>query len=454
MQTDSASSSISDPEQPPQPERFIHRLRQTWELELVISGAVAFTLLQLPSMVDQAYNRLEAHLAGNLLGALDILNYYTKLAIFTLIATFLFHIIARAYWVGLVGLEAVFPRGPRWDKLRYGPIGGRFYQERLPSLPSLIERVDDFCSVIFSFSFTLVLLFAVSIFWAGALGLAAFVISRTFFGGERMGEIFRILGVIVLVPVLLGGLLDRMIGGRLDPAGPLARLIREINRFYYHGLGMGLSAPIMMTLVSNVRKKTIYSVTVATFLCVFGAFVLSDMTRDERLSLDSDVYMPGEPGEHGVNPDYYESQRPQGEVYRRTPSIQSDVVAGPYVRLFIPYHPQSHNPALERRCPGVKPLREEGLRLGEGGAVSARAAGEVLRCFAEIHRVALDGKPLPGLGLHFSTHAKSGVRGVVAYIPTAGLSRGSHLLKVEAVPPVEIRKGDRPPEPYRIRFWI
>lgn len=451
MQTEAAPPSTSDSENPPQPERFIHRLRQTWELELVISGAVAFTLLQLPALVDQTYDRLEAHLAGNLLGALDILNYYTKLALFTLIATFLFHIIARAYWVGLVGLEAVFPRGPRWDKLNYGPIGSRFYRERLPSLPSLIERVDDFCSVIFSFSFTMVLLFAVSIFWAGVLGLAAFVISRLFFGGERMGEVFRILGIIVLVPVFLAGLLDRMIGGRLEPAGPLARLIRELNRFYYHGFGMGLSGPIMMTLISNVRKKTIYPVIAVTFLCVFIAFLLSDLTRDERLSLDSAIYMPGEPG---VNPEYYENQRPQGEVYRRTPSIQSDVVVGPYVRLFIPYYPESHNPALERRCPGVEPLREEGLRLGEGGAASAHAAGEVLRCFAEIHRVALDGKPLVGLDLHFSTHPKSGVRGVVAYIPTVGLSRGSHLLKVEAVPPAEIRKGDRPPEPYLIRFWI
>jgi hypothetical protein len=67
--------------------------------------------------------------------------------------------------------------------------------------------------------------------------------------------------------------------------------------------------------------------------------------------------------------------------------------------------------------------------------------------------VSLDGKPVP-LDLHFSTHPKTGVRGIIGYVPVAGLSPGSHLLRVEAVPRPEPREGDKPPEPYLIRFWL
>ena len=79
----------------------------------------------------------------------------------------------------------------------------------------------------------------------------------------------------------------------------------------------------------------------------------------------------------------------------------------------------------------------------------------MLRCLAEIHRVALDGKPLPGLEFQFSTHPETGVRGILGYIPAAGLPPGSHLLRVEAAPRAEAepRKNERPPDPYLIRFW-
>lgn len=451
--TESLSPNIPEP---PKPERFAHGLRQTWELELVISGAVAFALLQLPSAVDVAYDRIVPHLAGALEDGSFIVYYYAKLAIYTLIATFLSHIVARAYWVGLVGLEAVFPRGPRWDQTSSGPISRKFYQERLPSLATLIDRVDDFCSMIFSFSFMIVFIFISSILWAGLLGLVAFGISRLFFGGERLGEIFKGLFLILIVPLLLMAVIDKAIGGKIDPSNPLAKLIRGMTAFYYRALSMNLYGPIMMTLFSNVRKKTIYPIFFTALAGVLGFFFLNELTRQDLLTLSSEVYLPAKPGEAEVSPAYYEDQRPEGEIFPMAPSIPSDVVSGPYVRLFIPYYPRRHNAAIERRCPGVKPLREEGLLFTRRNAAASPAGPtrQVLRCLAEIHRVTLDGKPVPGLEFHFTSQLKTGLRGIVGYIPTASLAPGSHLLKVEAVPRAEPRKGDRPPDPYLIRFWI
>lgn len=445
-----------EPAEPPQPERFAHGLRQTWELELVISGAVAFALLQLPATVETAYERLDPHLADSLAGGAFIVYYYAELTLYTLIATFMTHIIARAYWVGLVGLEAVYPQGPRWDQTTSGPISRDFYQKRLPTLPSLIDRVDDFCSTIFSFSFLIVFIFLGSVFWAGLLGGVAFGISRLFFGGEHLGSIFRILAGLFLIPTFLMTLLDKGLGNKLAPSGLPARLIRKTTGFYYGGLSMGLYGTILMTLFSNVRKKVLYLVFYAVFLGVLGFFFVSELTRSGMLALSSAAYLPDKPGEAEVSSTYYEDQRPEGSIFPMTPSIPSDVISGPYAKLFIPYFPRRHNAAIERQCPGVKPLREEGLQfLGRNTqAPPVGQARQVLRCLAEIHHVTLDGKPVPGLEFNFTTHLKSGLRGIVAYLPTAGLAPGGHLIRVEAVPRAQPREGDRPPDPYLIRFWL
>jgi len=448
----SVSLSSAGPEAPA--ERF--GVRQTWELEMLISGAVAFALLQLPSAVDQLYDRLDSHFAGNLFDALFIAHYYAKLALYTLILSFLIHLAARAYWVGLVGLEAVFPQGVRWDKVRQGPITRRLYEERLPSLPSMIVRADNFCSMIFSFSFTIVFVFVFSIFLAGLLGIAALAISRLFLGGEQLGMVFKILVLLVLLPGVLTPLLDKAIGARLDPARRPARLLRALTAFSYRAFFMDLYGTMTMTMFSNVRKRAIYPLFFVAFTTVIGLFLVSEMARSRQLSAGSDVYMPAEGGALEINPNHYESQRPEGVVFPRLPSIQSDVIADPYVKLFIPYYPRYHNPVLAQRCAGAGPLQEAGLRFEKRSpsAPPAGAAEQVLRCLAEIHRVTLDGRPLQDLEFHFFTHPGDGVRGILGYIPTAGLARGSHLLQVEAVPRPEPEKNERPPDPYRIRFWL
>lgn len=447
-------SSSADPEAPA--ERFAQGVRQTWELEMLISGAVAFALLQLPSAVDQVYDRLDSHFAGNLFDALFIAHYYAKLALYTLILSFLIHLVARAYWVGLIGLEAVFPHGIRWEKVRQGPITRRLYEERLPPLPSMIVKADDFCSMIFSFSFTIVFVFVLSIFLAGLLGVAAFAISHLLLGGERLGTVFKILVLLVLLPGVLAPLLDKTIGGRLDPARRPARVLRALTAFSYRAFFMSLYGTMMMTMLSNVRKRAIYPLFFTAFAAVVGLFLVSEMTRSRQLSVSSDIYMPVEGGMLEVDPNYYESQRPEGEVFPRLPSIQSDIIVDPYVKLFIPYYPRYHNPVLAQRCAGATVLREAGLRFEKRSpsAPPAGAAEQVLRCLAEIHRVSLDGRPVQGIDFHFFTHPGDGVRGIIGYIPTAGLTRGSHLLQVEAVPRPEPEKNERPPDPYRIRFWL
>src|SRR3954469_13740370 len=173
----------------------------TWELELLISGAVLFALFQLPSLLNGFFARIEPHATTAVLPAILFVQIYVKAIIYALIASFVVHLIARAYWVGLVGLHSVFPKGVRWENFKSGPVTLEVYRTRLVSLPAIISRTDNFCSVIFSFAFLLVLLFAFTVFVTSVYSLIAYALAHAFFGGRSTDTIFLVLaGLTAIVP--------------------------------------------------------------------------------------------------------------------------------------------------------------------------------------------------------------------------------------------------------------
>ena len=71
-----------------------YRLRPTWELELLISGAVVFTLFRVPSNLDATLEKLRVFFSQSQLFTSFFFYAYLKMIIFVLIAAFLLHLLA------------------------------------------------------------------------------------------------------------------------------------------------------------------------------------------------------------------------------------------------------------------------------------------------------------------------------------------------------------------------
>lgn len=163
---------------PPQAEnrrsRFSGFHARTYEMELLISGAVVFGLIHLPPIIERISISFLAGLEGNLrlMGVLG--QVYLQLVLYGLIAVFVLHLAMRGFWIGLLGLESVFPEGIRWDRLKLGPAMIKRYRAGIGSLAATIEKVDDLCSLIFSFGFLVIFIwiyFVVLLVAAGALAV-------------------------------------------------------------------------------------------------------------------------------------------------------------------------------------------------------------------------------------------------------------------------------------------
>lgn len=426
---------IDEPERPavqdaPSQALFGH----TWEMELLISGGVVFTLMQLPPVLERGFLRFEPVLGGAAGIALFVGYLYGSGILYALIFAFLLHLMARAYWVGLLGLEGVYPHGVRWDNLRQmGPITRREIQGLLPPLRSMIGRVDAFCDVIFAFAFQIVFLFLLSILYTMVAWGLAWIVSALL-GRDWMEEIVFVSLACYSVVASLFLALDKKRGEHLEPQSWKARVIRRMARGLYIAQFGALFGSLSYVLLSNRRRSLgLYWGVFAVVVCLVIAF---SFLRLGLISLPLQGELTAAP-DREIQPLFYEDQWPEGGAISREPSVQSDVISGPYVKLFLPYVPRRHDPVFAERCPDPQTR---------------------LDCLPGLYGVRLDGRPVPGLTFHLATHPLSGVRGFRAYIPTQGLTRGSHVLRIEPLPrpPSRLREKlkIKPQEPFFIRFWI
>jgi hypothetical protein len=429
----------------------------TWELEMLVSGAVLFSLFQLPHFVDDALARWEPHATFEAGFALLMLYAYAKGALYILIAAFVMHLGVRAYWVGLIGLNSVFSRGVQWENTQLGPIAQEVYRERMPTLPRMISRLDNFASVIFSFAFLVVIVTVASVPLMAVFAGLGYLVSKLLFGGRYFDWVAGTLLLAFALPPMIVALVDRRYGARFTPESRPRRVLRRLTGAFYHTQMVGILGPVLFTLTSNGRRKTtyvlFYIVLIGGLYAALGEWVM----RRGLFTANGADYFSTASNDNSLDYAFYEAQWPDAMVNSTAPSIQSDVIRDPYVRLFIPYQPSRHNPAMASRCSGVAPLARRGVLLvrpGRSDPVSDSAAARALGCLAAIHAVKLNGAPVAGLRFRFASHPRTGVDGIVAYLPTASLPRGENVITVMPPPRRPGSTNKRPVEAWVIPFWL
>ena len=437
------------------PSRFSGIHTRTFEAELLISGAVVFGLFQAQPVLSRFFDGMLVRLEGQLRSVVLLGQTYLSLVVYALIVAFLLHLVLRAFWIGLVGLESVYPGGVKWDRVEGGPFFVENSRKRLGSLAQIIDRVDDLCSLIFSFGFMMVITFIYSTAVVLGSAVAGFLASRLFFGGRWSGETFWvIIGTIVVFP-LVTNLVDRLVGPRVRTDGFAGRAIASMTKISYLVSPLRWLGPITLTLQSNTSSTRL---SVASFVAMFtlAAGVMAVMfVQAGVIRFDSLVYSPASLRANGIDPRHYRDLREEGSIEPKMPTIQSDVVEGPYLKLVIPYYPRRHNPLIRERCPDVVPFRPSGLVFGRPDPPDEPEYRSAVDCLASLFPIEMDGTSLQDPWFEFTQDPVSGLEAIVTFIPLGDLEPGRHELLIVA-PSRGMAKGDADDaEPVRhlIPFW-
>lgn len=131
--------------------RFGRLRERTDELELFISGLLAFALLAVPGYLFDAWARSSLHTEGMYFQVLWFGFSISVGMCYVLAVALIAHLTVRGYWIGLIGLKSHFPKGIDWERLQHmGPVSRAFLKARDGGLDGSIERADRLATLLFS----------------------------------------------------------------------------------------------------------------------------------------------------------------------------------------------------------------------------------------------------------------------------------------------------------------
>ncbi len=414
---------------------------RTDELELIISGISLVALATFPGWLFARWVAMQVHFEGNRLSIVELVFPMAIGLSYTLAGAFLLHLVARAYWVGLIGLKAVFPHGIRWDRITsIGPLSRDYYRRGVSDLGAAIDGADRFASVVFS----VVGLVAISMAWMATLLVGIFIATMLvvylFDLPERAGNI--VLGVIAggVMLVSLGVMLIEglwQVAGRVRrelPAG-LQRVVRVLLRVQGWYLPQHLILPVQLSLEGNMPRRT--------FSIMFGFVIMSTVLigtvqmvlAREFAPFGSYTWLDDTRAEAGQRSAYYENLRGHDDLLLRVPVIPSDLVADAYLRVFLPHLPDRDARVLKERCAGADDS-------------AARRA-----CLAGLWEVRLDTRTADVATFEDAERRDLGMRGLQGYLPLDRLAPGRHEVVVTWNAQGEDKGRNRRRE-YRIPFWF
>ncbi len=397
----------------------MERLRdRTDELELIISSLTIFALLSIPGWLLDKIADIYTHLSTSLVIASTVGTTLLAGTSYGLAACFVVHLMARAYWVGLIGLRTVFPDGINWNRTPgLGPLSRQYYRDTLPDLDTVIRNTDRLASSLFA----VISMLTLSLLWFGTILVVILVVSGTI--GARFGLTNAGMGIgtIVLLVVFLGipilvYLLDAQLASRvprLYDSRIFSGFIGFLRRIATLAYPQRLVLPVRLTLQSNTRPVAFFAAVILSILVIFAVGnTRTAAWRNFTLSGEFE-YLDTAQVQEGLRSTYYEDMPSPLDRLRAWPRIDSFKQSGSFVRLFLPYQPLRDNLVLDKLCG------------------SPDEAPDRVDCLRQLWTVSIDGKSVPMAGFEPAERADLEMRGLIGLVPLVGLEPG--LRKIEVV---------------------
>lgn len=396
----------------------MERLRdRTDELELIISSLTIFALFSLPGWLFDKMADIYTHLSTSLVIASNLGTTLLAGTSYGLAACFVVHLMARAYWVGLIGLRTVFPDGINWSKTPgLGPLSRQYYRETLPDLDTVIRNTDRLASSLFA----VISMLTLSVLWLGTILIAVLVVSGVIgarFGLTNAGMgigalllLFVFVGVPILVYLLDAQLASRV--SRLRDSRAFTGFVRILRRIAGLAYPQRLVLPVQLTLQSNTRP-VVFFVALILSIVVIVALGNARAAAWSNFTLSSEfTYLDTDQVQQGLRSTYYEDMPSSFDRLRAWPRIGSFHQGGSFVRLFLPYQPLRDNLVLDQLCG------------------SADEAPDRVDCLRQLWTVSIEGMPVSMADFVPAERADLGMRGLIGLVPLAGLEPGLRRIEV------------------------
>lgn len=366
----------------------------SWELELLVSGGAIFSLIQLSDIYIEWMNtlRITSHLPG--VGFMIISGI---LGIKILTTGFILHLIMRAYWLGMVCLNYVFPSGIQTEKLKKAkPFSSRI---KGGDLKEQIMSIDRICgSVMFLSIISAVIIFSLSF-------LFFLIISLIILLESVLGPLGAEWPITILLIQFLLYVSDLLLMGMIRKIPYLSYIIFpffvvfdwfSFRKFYQRALNLFSSNIRRLKFMVGAVLFTIVSV-ISTYLAIYRTMHWPNVfdKREYKWNMAEGEYMS------------YAFYRDQTDSYHKTRvSIQSKIITSNYLDIFVLY---------ERRYDFL---------------INATDTPDSLKTFAEITSIQIDDSIYQDIAWSPYWNEEVTNIGINTLVDISNLSNGKHMLRV------------------------
>jgi hypothetical protein len=414
----------------------------TWEVELLISGIAVFAMLQLPGWLKDSFFDMAPRFDATWEQPVNFGFMIAMMAALILAATFVMHLLLRAHWIALVGLNSVHPDGVRWDVLGLGRRTVEVERKALGTMADAIERADNRATIVFAVGVSMALQMGKMVVLIAVLAVACYVANLFF---PISGWLLVVLLGAVILPLVLAWRIDRMLGDRLLPDGVAARALRAVFRGYSM-IGFSRSAlPVMLLMSSHAGLKRFQ---LMIFVIAMGATLVTiyeiDATQHPE-AIGNYALLPTNAADSAdaLFPQHYDDQRGTDRL-GMSPFVQSQVVGDAFLRVVVPIAPLRMEPAMQHACP------PSSAHAANDTTQQAEHRGAILACLSALYPLSLDGQVRHDVHYDLGTDAKTRRPALIAMIDLRALSNGRHELVVGEPPSPD---EDTSTTLERIPFW-
>ncbi len=344
---------------------WLEKLQQeSWQLELIISGLALYGVYNSRGLSDHFQllaDQATSPIFYNFLGTL--FNVGWKIFFINLLV----HVILRSLWIGAIGLRYVSDE-IEYDELDYSERFTNYLRRRIGDYDDFIERLEKICSVIFSYTFLLFLLF-LSLVTFG-FGITLPMVIAESFGYELDPSNTGLIGFFWIMPYLFLGLIvfiDFITLGSIKRIkdDTVSKFYLPIYRFYSTVTLTFLYRPLIYNFIDDKYTRRLFYFSIPYIILItFGNSMFTDNSIphfpqgnnlvENGLLIDAKYYDDLSNDKLAL----LETDELQG--YNRLPNVRLSAfnIEKEYTSFFIK-HKKQYNQILKEKY-GISPIYKSG----------------------------------------------------------------------------------------------
>ncbi len=401
---------------------------ESWQAELVISGIAIFASTFLPGLVDNLAAFCLVSIPPEDAALFQFVFMFFHFGTYCIIGGLVLHFTLRAFWIGMIGFNSVFPKGI--DTEYEGYYSKYYTQKTAEHLPSnannMIQNLDHFCSTIFAITASLLM-----VFFAFALNIGILYLLKLFLSLFLPDSIWQYVGYGILTVLFLSCIVMIVLNlDRFKKNDKAQHVFYRIGRIT--GLSMHVfyrpSQYIIMTIFTSESAQKYMSYFVVVYL--LSSFSMGLSLVDTNFQYFTN-YSPEAGYMHDFNrpdkviPAHYANLRSEEEGRILSAILESDKITGEQFELFVPRffnERKLYKTCIDELDTSNNISKEEERRL---------KYQQRLKCYKQYHHFTINGVPVQPLSILVMNHPNRGESGIQVQFSTQNLQKGENIIRIE-----------------------